>query len=69
VISDQDFTIKNLENDRAKLNSKVDDLNNTIRNLQNKINQLDGELGHSQRINEDSKKTIQKYQVRIILFL
>lgn len=69
MISDQDFTIKNLENDRAKLNSKVDDLNNTIRNLQNKINQLDGELGHSQRINEDSKKTIQKYQVRIILFL
>lgn len=67
IISDQDFAIKNLENDRSKLNSKIDDLNNQIRTQGNKIHQVEGELNHSNRANDDSKKTIQKYQVNLLL--
>ncbi len=63
VISDQDYTSKNLETDKSRLQAKVDDHNNTIRTQQNQIHQLDGDLNTSQRAHEDAKNTIQKLQV------
>jgi len=63
TIQDQDYNIKNLEGNHLKLNAKIDDLNNNIRSQQSRIHQLEGDVSHLQRTNEESKKTIQKYQV------
>ncbi len=63
TISDQEYQIKNLENDKAKQQIRNDDLNNENRNLVNKLSAKEDNLNQTIRALEESKKQVQKLQV------
>jgi len=68
TINKKEFAINTLENEKVKLNEKIEDLNGEIRRNQNHIKQKDESLYNTNKNLEDSKKTIQKLQVRNTLF-
>lgn len=62
-ISDQEYVISSLQTEKAKLNDKVEDNGQTMRNQSNKISQLEVDLNHTHRSLDDAKKNIQRLQV------
>lgn len=60
---EQDKIIKNLENERTRLLTKIDDLNFENNNLNSKLKSREDSLLINSKQLDDSKQTILKYQV------
>ena len=63
TLDEQDKIIKNLENERTRLLTKIDDLNFESNNLQSKLKSREDSLLINQKQLDDAKQTILKYQV------
>jgi len=66
ICSNQDVSIKNLDNDRLKLTMKVEELNNEIKGLHSKLNAKEDNLGFTRSQLEDANRTGLMFQVRLL---
>lgn len=62
-ISKQEYVNNTLENDKAKLQARIENLDNELRSTNNKLKQTTENLGNTNRNWDDSKKVVQKLQV------
>ncbi len=66
ICNNQDNSIKNLENERMKLNVKVDNLTNEVKSLQAKLHTKEDNLSLTRNQLDDSSRNVSSLQVFLV---